>query len=159
MVYCLWTFSSCHPDRIYDKHIDIEKYTWDINNKLSYDVDITDTTQIYRISVNVRHTNFFQFNNMWIMVYTTFPDGKTISQRVELPLADKNGKWYGDCLGDICDLNVSIQEKAYFNQTGKHTFMFEQIMRNKELNIERLPGIMAMGLRIDKVAARNNTAQ
>jgi len=150
----LLTFSSCNPNRIYDKNIDIEKYTWDINNKLAYEVDIKDTNQIYRISVNVRHTNFFQFNNMWIMVYTTFPDGKILSKRVELPLADKDGKWHGDCLGDICDINVTIQEKAFFNQLGKHHFVFEQIMRNKDLNIDNLPCIMAMGLRLDKVEAR-----
>jgi gliding motility-associated lipoprotein GldH len=153
------TFTACDPNKIYDKNVDIEKYTWDINNKLNYEVDITDTNQIYRISVNVRHTNFFQFNNMWLMVYTTFPDGKTLSKRVELPLADKDGKWHGDCLGDICDLNVTIQEKAFFNQKGKHQFVFEQIMRNKDLNVDQLPGIMAMGLRLDKVGERNATAQ
>jgi gliding motility-associated lipoprotein GldH len=151
----LWAVYSCNPNRVYEKNIDIPGYNWDIKNKLTYKANITDTNFIYRISVNVRHTNFFQFSNLWLMVYTTFPDGELQSQRVQLPLANKDGKWHGDCLGDICDLNVTIQERAYFNQTGTHTFTFEQIMRDKEINIDYLPAIMAMGLRIDKVGERN----
>jgi gliding motility-associated lipoprotein GldH len=146
---------SCNPNRIYEKNIDIPGYVWNTAYKPSFEVEITDTHLIYRISVNIRHTNFYQYSNLWVMAYTSFPDGKTISQRVELPLADKEGKWYGSCLGDICDLNITIQERAYFNQTGKHSFTFEQIMRDKDLNIESLPAIMAIGLRIDKVGERS----
>src|SRR5690606_25072313 len=133
-------FTSCSPNRIYEKNIKIPDNVWNLDFKTNYEVDITDTNLIYHISVNVRHTNFFMFNNMWIMVYTTFPDGTTISKRVELPLADKDGKWYGSCIGDICDANVTIQQRAYFNQIGIHKFTFEQIMRDKSYNVEDLPG-------------------
>lgn len=147
-------FSSCNPNRIYEENIEIPKNVWDKNFKTTYQVNITDTTQLYRLSVNVRHTNFFQFSNLWITIYTIFPDGKTLSKRVELPLSDKEGKWHGECLGDICDVNISIQEKTLFNQIGKHTFVFEQIMRNKSLNLDELPGIMAMGLLVEKIVKK-----
>jgi gliding motility-associated lipoprotein GldH len=150
----IFLLSSCNPNRIYEENIDIPKNVWDKNFKTTYQVSITDTTQLYRLSVNVRHTNFFQFSNLWITIYTTFPDGKTLSKRVELPLSGKEGKWHGECLGDICDVNISIQEKTRFNQLGKHTFVFEQIMRNKSLNLDQLPGIMAMGLLVEKIVKK-----
>ncbi len=154
MLLVALSFAACSPNRIYEKNIKIPDNVWNLDFKTYYEVDIADTNLIYHISVNVRHTKFFMFNNLWIMVYTTFPDGTTISKRVELPLADKDGKWYGSCIGDICDVNVTIQERAYFNQIGIHKFSFEQIMRDKSYSVEALPGIMAMGLKLEKTRER-----
>lgn len=151
MALVLALFVSCNPNRVYEENIDIPKNVWDKNFKTTYEVAIQDTAQLYRLSVNVRHTNFYQFSNVWIMIYTTFPDGKTLSKRVELPLSNAEGKWHGECLGDICDVNITIQEKTYFNQKGQYKFVFEQIMRNKSINIDQLPGIMSMGLLIEKI--------
>ena len=147
----LLVIASCNPNRIFEKNTDIPGNVWNKNFKPEFEFEIKDTSLLYSLSVNVRHTNFYQFSNLWVMAYTTFPDGKTISSRVELPLADKDGKWHGDCLGDICDVNVSIQEKTLFNQVGKHKIVLEQIMRNKSLNIDELPGIMAIGLKVEKL--------
>lgn len=144
--------SSCNPNRVFEKNIDIPNKIWSKDFKPEFEFEISDTNLIYSLSVNVRHTNFYPFSNLWVMAYTTFPDGKTISSRVELPLADKDGKWFGDCLGDICDANISIQEKTLFNQIGKHKITFEQIMRNKSLNVDELPAIMAIGLKVEKLA-------
>lgn len=148
--------ASCNPNRVFEKNTDIPNNVWDKEFKPEFEFEITDTNLVYSLSVNVRHTNFYQFNNLWVMAYTTFPDGKTISSRVELPLADKDGKWHGDCLGDICDANILIQEKALFNQLGKYKLTFEQIMRNKSLNLDQLPSIMAIGLKVEKI---NTTIQ
>lgn len=140
---------SCNPNRVFEKNLDISGNVWDKDVKTSYTVDIQDTTQHYDVSVNIRHTTFYPYSNLWIMIYTTFPDGKRLSQRIEFELAEKDGKWDGDCMGDICDINLPIQKNAIFNQKGKYTFEFEQIMR-----ADKLPGVMAMGLRLDKSKAK-----
>jgi gliding motility-associated lipoprotein GldH len=136
---------ACNPGRVYEKNVEINKYIWNKEVKTWYEVDIDDTTQHYNIFVNVRHTNFYPFSNLWIMVYTTFPDGNRLHQRVELQLAEKDGKWDGECLGDICDISLEMQKNAIFNQKGKYIFEFEQIMRS-----DQLPAIMAMGLKLEK---------
>jgi gliding motility-associated lipoprotein GldH len=136
---------ACHPDRVYEQNVEINKYIWNKDVKTKYEVTIEDTTQHYDIYVNVRHTNFYYYSNLWIMVYTTFPDGHRLNQRVELQLAEKDGKWDGECLGDICDISLELQKNAIFDQKGKYIFEFEQIMRH-----DQLPAIMAMGLKIEK---------
>jgi gliding motility-associated lipoprotein GldH len=136
---------SCNPNRVFEKNEDIKGNIWDKDFKTSYTVDIQDTAQHYDVYVNIRHAKFYQYSNLWIMIYTTFPDGKRLSQRVEFELAEKDGKWEGDCMGDICDISLPIQKNAIFNEKGKYTFEFEQIMR-----ADKLPAIMAMGLKIEK---------
>lgn len=141
----LFVLPGCNLSKVYDKSEDIPKYIWNQDFKPSFTVTMEDTAYLYNIYVNVRHTKFYPFSNLWIMIHTTFPDGRSFDKRVELPLADKEGKWYGDCLGDICDLRIPIQNKAFFEMPGAHQFEFEQIMRQ-----ENLPFVMSMGLRIEK---------
>lgn len=143
------SFSGCDPNRVYEKNIDIPDYVWNLDNRVIFEVPIEDTTQVYNLYVNVRHTDFYPFSNLWVLVTTTFPDGETLEQRLNLELANKEGKWYGDCLGDICDVQLILQENAYFNQTGTYTFAFDQIMRTDDL-----PAVMSMGLRIEEAGTR-----
>ena len=149
----LLSLAACDPNRVFEKNVDIPDYVWNYQDPVAFEVAIEDTTAIYNLYVNVRHTNFYPFSNMWVMVTTVFPDGETLEQRLDLELADKDGKWFGDCLGDICDVQLILQEKAYFNQVGTYTFRFNQIMR-----MDDLPAVMSMGLRVEKAGERPPTA-
>lgn len=132
------------PVKIYEQSHDIPNQTWNKDHLVEFAFDITDTTQHYDIIVNLRHTTFYPNSNMWVMVYTTYPDGTEQEQRLELTMADEKGKWFGECTGDICYVQQYIQQRAYFNQTGTYKLAFEQIMRTDDLK-----DIMAFGLRVE----------
>ena len=136
--------TSCDESRVFEKNREIKDYIWDSRNKASFTFEIKDTTTLYNIYVNIRHADFYQFSNVWLMVRTTFPDGKQISKRVEVPLANDEGAWLGDGIGDIWDAQHLIQQGAFFNQAGKYTFELEHNMRK-----DPLPGVMAVGLRVE----------
>ena len=123
----------------------IPDFVWDYQNRVPFDFEITDTSIYYNIYVNVRHKVSYSYNNLWLIVRTTFPSGEMIKKRVELPLADKDGKWYGNCMGNICDIQIPIQGPAYFNTPGKYTIELEQNMRQNPL-----PYIMEMGVRVER---------
>ena len=141
--------AGCDSNKIFDKNKDIPKYIWNISYKPEFKVEIKDTSLLYNVYVNVRHTQYFTNSNLWILITTQFPDGKKLHKRVNLELADVKGKWYGDCLGDICDVRVPIQQNAYFDQAGEYTFQYEQIMRT-----DNLPFVMSMGLRVEKAGEK-----
>lgn len=137
---------SCEKNRVYEKNISIEKYSWDSKVIPSYTVEIRDTSLLYNIYVNIRHADLYPFQNIWLQVSTQFPDGTKASRRVEIMLANDEGKWFGEGLGDIWDFRSLIQENAFFNQPGTYTFTIEQNMRQ-----DPLPGIMAVGLRVENM--------
>ena len=58
-----------------------------------------------------------------------------------------DGHWFGDCLGDNCDIQVSIQQNAFFPLTGKYTFKITQDMR-----VNPLPYIKDVGMRVEQAA-------
>lgn len=142
---------SCDGSRVYEDNTDLPDNIWQKDNKVAFQFDITDTSERYNILVNLRHTNFYPFSNLWLMAYTTYPDGDDLEpERLQLQLSDKDGKWYGECIGDICDLQQYIQTNVRFDQVGQYTIAFEQIMRSKDVPvIENLPAIMAIGLRVE----------
>lgn len=140
----LCTITSC--DRNFEENADIPKGIWNLEYKPVFTVDIPDTATRYNIYVNVRHTMYYQFSNLWIRITSQLPDSTTTERRESLMLADKEGKWFGDCLGDICDFQKPIEQNVSFRQPGKYTFQIEQIMRT-----ESLPFVMSVGLRLEKV--------
>ncbi len=150
-LFCLFSFSliSCGPDYLFDKQIEVPNGEWTYENIPSFEVDITDTLQIYNLYLDIEHSVDYSKQNIYILIHTEFPSGEKISERVPIDFAEKSGKWYGDCGKEWCDLQVTIQEGAFFNALGKHTFRIEQYMR-----INPLPGIKAIGFKVEKTEMR-----
>jgi len=64
---------------------------------------------------------------------------------LECPLADQNGKWMGNGLGDIWDNKFLFKSNMTFQRKGTYKFIFTQAMR-----VDSLPLIMDAGLSIEK---------
>lgn len=146
--------AACKPIKMdaYEKNLEIPGHDWAYDYKPSFDVTIQpeDTANLYDIYVNVRHTDAYPYSNIWLLVGTRYPgDSIPKEQRVELPLADINGKWHGSGIDDIYEHRVLIQQKAIFSKPGTYKFTFEQNMRQNPL-----PHVMNIGLRIEKAGKR-----
>lgn len=132
---------------VYEKHVTIPGYSWNYNFHPSFSVYIKDTTATYSIFVTVRNSNEYAFSNIWLLISSGKEGEKPKTQRVELPLADKEGRWLGSGMDGIYDHRIPIQEHARFNRAGAYDFSFEQNMRTNPL-----PHIMSVGLRIEKIS-------
>lgn len=139
---CLW---GCDDARIYEENKPIKEYSWSSNDATSFEFEIKDTAGLYNVYINIRHGVLYEFQNLWVKASTTFPDGHTKHSRVDLPMANPDGRWHGNCLGDICDIQVPIQINAYFHQLGTYRIKLVQNMRK-----DPLPHIMEVGFRIEQ---------
>ena len=101
---------------------------WKYEDTKDYTFDIADTSKVYNVYLALNHAEDYAYQNLYLKIHTLFPSGKKLEQQVSFELADKYGKWYGDC-GSNCELLVGLQKGAYFNETGKHTITLEQFMR------------------------------
>ncbi len=79
------------------------------------------------------------------MVTTIGPNNKVLQTKQNLPLANKEGKWLGQGLGDIYDRRIRIRKNLKFRNKGQHNFKINHLMRQ-----DSLPGIIDVGLRIEK---------
>ena len=131
---------------VYEKMQPVPHYNWDYAFRPEFDIRIQDTGSQYNMYVMLRHNNGYAYSNLWVLITMVKPDGSKQTQRVELPLADTEGRWMGSGIDDIFEHKIPIQQHARFNEPGEYRFILEQNMR-----VNPLPDIMAVGFRIEKV--------
>lgn len=148
LLLCIIPYGCRKMDRLntFEQHVAIPGYNWNYAFHPSFKVDINDTAARYNIYVTIRHTNDYPFSNLWLLITSNYSGEKPRTQRVELPLADREGRWLGSGIDNIFDQRISIQQNARFNKKGIYHFSFEQNMR-----IDDLPHVMSVGLRVEKI--------
>jgi gliding motility-associated lipoprotein GldH len=136
-------FSSCDRNVIYDHTKVIRDNVWNSDNKVRFEVEITDTVNFYKLYLNLRNTTDYRYANLFLFINSTFPDGTEARDTVECLLADPSGKWLGKGVSNIRDNQILLRRWLRFPQIGTFTFEFEHAMREPQLE-----GVMDIGLRI-----------
>lgn len=142
-------FAGCMKSPYFQKDVTIPQYQWRYDYQPAFKVDIDDTAALYNLYFIVRHTEAYQFSNIWMWIYTKEPGDSTFKRsRIEIPLAEKSGKWLGRGMGEIWEQRMPITRDdapMVFKKAGTYTIRFEQNMR-----INPLPEILQVGLRVEK---------
>jgi gliding motility-associated lipoprotein GldH len=136
---------SCSTKTIYDKSLPVPGDSWDMNERVSFEVPVTDTAVSYRFFLNLRHTTDYRYSNIYFFIRTRFPDGRTGRDTVECILSDREGKWLGKGVSNIRDNQVLLRRGLRFPQRGNYIFEIEQAMRDEELE-----GVRDVGIRLEK---------
>lgn len=142
-------FTACGPNYIFDQEFKISEEGWTYADTLNFAVEITDTTSIYNLYLDINHSTEYARQNIYMMIHTQFPSGQRIKERLSVDLANRAGQWYGKCDSESCDLRLNIQEGAFFNALGPHKITIEQYMR-----IDPLLGVNSIALRIEDTGQR-----
>lgn len=134
----LFTFllilAACGPKYAIKKTYNLPDNQWTYADSLRFEFDIQDTTTLYNLLLDVKHTTDFGFQNLYTRIHTQFPNGTRLSKPVSLELADQAGVWQGNCNSKTCTIEIPIQEGAYFNQPGHYIITVEQFMRDSIIN-------------------------
>jgi gliding motility-associated lipoprotein GldH len=127
----------------FEKTYELPKSEWAYADSLNFEFDIADTTKLYDIVLDIRHTTDFPFQNLYTNIALKFPKGERSQQVVNIDLADNTGKWHGEGTGDTRLYAVNIQTSAFFNQMGKHRYTLQQFMRT-----DILRGVKSISLKL-----------
>jgi predicted ATP-dependent endonuclease of OLD family len=80
---------ACDSNRLIDENKDLPVQGWNYQNKLIFDVPITDTIAQYNLYLNVRISADYLFSNLYLNLHTTLPSMQKQTERKELILADE----------------------------------------------------------------------
>jgi gliding motility-associated lipoprotein GldH len=133
---------------MFEKNTAIPQYEWKSNYTAKGSFTITDTISSYNIYLVLRHTDAYQYNNIWLNIGLQFPGDTIINQKTDIQLGTDAGGWEGTGMNDIWEirklLNVDPLHRR-FTRTGTYNFSINHVMRD-----EPLRNIMSVGLRIEK---------
>jgi len=135
---------SCNTNRFYRETHRIPNGSWETKDKVSFSVNIPDTSKRFSLYIDIRNDVNYGFANIFMFLDTRFPDGRIARDTVECQLAGYDGRWLGTGSGSIKYNRFLFQKGVRFKQKGYYTFSFEQAMRTSELK-----GIRDVGLEIE----------
>jgi len=141
---------SCDSKRVYDQYKSVPN-GWNKDSIISFKINPPDSIKPYNLFVNLRNTNNYKYNNIFLIVEMVFPHGKTIKDTLEYRMADPSGKLLGTGLMDIKENKLWYKEKVVFKEAGEYTVNIQQAMReNGKVNgVVSLEGITDIGFRIE----------
>ena len=140
--------TGCQKSRIYEKHQDIDNYSWhriDGNHLIKFDVPVADSVNDYDINIAVRYMSGFPYTNLEVGFFMKTPDGEEKYSKNSLQLRGADGSYKGEGLGDLWDLNVPVIKKYRFKKAGTYKFEVENLMDKFDT-----PGVIQIGLIIEK---------
>jgi gliding motility-associated lipoprotein GldH len=146
LAYVLLLAACNYPIAVFEKDVLLPKQQWESNFKPQIVFSVTDTNSLYNIYLVFRHTDAYNYNNIWIKATVQQPgDNSAKSQQYDLTLATNDKGWLGSAMDDIYEHRILIQPQTKFNKAGDYHFTLEQIMRE-----DPLLHVLNVGVRVEK---------
>jgi gliding motility-associated lipoprotein GldH len=140
-------FASCIKIDLFEKQSQIPSQQWYYNNVPQFTFNIEDTSSLYNVYIVLRHTDLYQYNNIWLRVGSISPSDTVHYQNINLRLATDSKGWEGTGMNDIFEVRKNISPgPVSFKRSGDYSFSVAQIMRENPLNY-----ILNVGIRVEKV--------
>jgi len=139
-------FFSCNTDTVFEDYKNFPNQEWHTDSLVKFEYFVEDTIKKHKIILKIRHTVDYEFQNLFLFFYSNFS-----KDTIELLITDKQGKWIGNGVGDIREVEIIFEDEKSYIKKEKQTFMIEQAMRYGPNNsIIKLNYIDAVGLSITK---------
>ena len=139
--------ASCIKIDQFEKTAQIPSRQWFYNNTPAFTFHITDTSSLYNLYIVLRHTDAYNYSNIWLRLGTQFPRDSMHFQNINLTLASDAKGWDGTGIDDIFEVRENISRgPILFKKPGDYTFSVSQIMRENPLE-----NILNVGVRLEKV--------
>lgn len=145
LVTCTLCLTSCTPIDLYEKSVAIPQHAWKNSFKPTFTFTIKDTSSLYQLFLVLRHTEKYNYTNIYITLYTLLPGQDTAMKiRRDLTLATNDKGWLAKGMDDIYEHRIELGDPQTL-KAGTYTFTLEQIMRE-----DPLENILDVGLRVEK---------
>lgn len=144
-------FASCESDTIYSEIQAMDGH-WGADEVVAFTLPELDSLKRYNLFVNIRNTNEYNFNNIFLIVSMNFPHGKTVTDTLEYRMANPDGSWMGQGIGDVKENKLWYKENVQFLEPGNYTVDIGQAMRNngEVEGVTKLEGITDVGFSIEE---------
>jgi len=136
--------TSCGSRNVFFEYQSIPSEGWHKYSVRSFNIDIKNHEKPYNVFINVRHGPNYPYQNLWLFVTQTAPNGVVSRDTIELFLADHRGRWLGSGSGAIREMQVLIKQDYKFPESGIFRFEIQQGMRT-----DVLQGITEIGMKVN----------
>lgn len=138
--------TGCQRDVVSSAHQDLPEQGWAMTDTVCLSLDVADTVQVYDLTLMLRHTELYSYQNLWFFIQCADSLSPLQSDTVMACLADDRGQWLGSRAGRYYSGYVFVRHELLFPQAGTYTFSVVHGMRDSIIS-----GIADVGLELRKV--------
>ncbi|MEZ4796906.1 MAG: gliding motility lipoprotein GldH [Flavobacteriaceae bacterium] len=149
-VVLTFLMTSCDSNRVFDEYKSVPNQ-WQKDNIVEFEYAPTDTLSSYNLFINLRNTNDYKFNNLFLIAEIDFPNGKSEVDTLEYKMAQPNGKLLGTGFTDVKENKLWYKENFTFNESGTYKIKVQHAMReNGSIDgVNALEGVTDIGFRVE----------
>jgi gliding motility-associated lipoprotein GldH len=137
--------SSCTTIDLYEKTVTIPGQAWENSFRPSFDFTIKDTASLYQLFLVLRHTEKYNYTNIYINLYVKPPgQDSAIKFQRDLTLATNEKGWQATGMDDVYEHRIKLGDPQTL-KAGDYKFTLEQIMRENPLQ-----NVLNAGIRVEK---------
>ena len=144
---------SCDSGQVFDKYHKVPNRLWNKDKVIDFNITPPDSLNPYNLFINIRNTNNYKYNNLFLVVQMRFPHGKSITDTLEYKMAEPSGKLLGTGLTAVKENKLWYKEHVIFKEQGLYKLSVQHAMRKNGAikGLEALEGVTDVGFRIEKV--------
>ena len=142
---CLILLANCKQIDLQEQNINIPNNKWESTLILKDSFNIKDSTSLYDVFIVLRHTDAYEYNNIWLSIGLQELGKDMNVQKLNINLANDAKGWDGVGMNDIWEVRKKIISKKKLN-FGTYKISVGQIMRENPLL-----HVMNVGVRVEKV--------
>ncbi len=151
---CVILMTSCDSNAVYDIYKSVPN-KWHKDSVASFSFKAPDTIKNYNLYVNLRNTNDYKFNNLFLIVELNYPNGKAVKDTLEYKMAAPNGELLGTGFSDVKENKLwyrGYKTPFKFTENGDYNVSIQHAMRNNGdvKGVENLEGITDIGFRVEQ---------
>lgn len=135
---------SCTTVDLYEKDVPVPHLRWGSSFMPEFTFIIKDTATLYQLYFVIRHNEKYNFNNIWINLYSQPPGDPVHKASYELQLATNEKGWLASGMDDIYEHRIKLTGDIRM-KAGEYKFKLENIMRE-----DPLLNVMNVGIRLEK---------
>ena len=146
-------FASCDSKTAFSETRAMDGF-WGQDELVEFKIPQLDSLKKYNLFLNIRNSNEYKFNNLFLIVSMNFPHGKTVTDTLEYRMANPDGSWMGQGIGNVKENKLWYKENVSFFEDGIYSITIGQAMRNNGAveGVTKLEGITDVGFSIEEAA-------
>ncbi|WP_194768256.1 gliding motility lipoprotein GldH [Tamlana sp. I1] len=150
LVVVFFSVVSCNSKYYFDEYKSVPN-KWHKDSIINFKIHPPDSINPYNLFVNLRNTNAYKYNNIFLIVEMVFPHGKTVKDTLEYKMAEPSGKLLGTGYTDIKENKLWYKEQVVFSESGEYNVNIQQAMRENGMvnGVVELEGITDVGFSIE----------
>ena len=150
-IFVLVLFISCDFNTVVSESKSLSG-AWNKDETVAFTIPQLDSLKKYNLFINLRNTNDYRFDNIFLIVSIDFPHGKTITDTLEYKMANPDGSWLGAGIGNVKENKLWYKENVSFSEKGNYKIRINHAVRNNGAveGVTNLEGIIDVGYCVEK---------